>query len=159
MELVCTSWSPLQKYRQEMSHHQTFQIVLTCKSKPIITSQNEKIPHLVELPFDTVSLELLVGVITEHKGINGDHLTAQPTTLVPVQQSTSLLLHCTSYSSRAKVQCLSRGYWPCPYWQLILLCWECTVTMTFSCSNLHDMTHSIVETPKVRVQLPEWKAG
>ena len=75
-----------------------------------ITSQNEKTPHLVQLPLDTVCLELLVGVMTEHKGINGDHLTAQPTTLVPVQQSTSLLLHCTTYSSRANKKSLSRGY-------------------------------------------------
>ena len=38
-----------------------------------------------------------------------------------------------------------------------LLCEESHVGVTFSSSNFHDMTNSIIEVPGVGVQLPEWQ--
>ena len=41
-------------------------------------------------------------------------------------------------------------------WATWLLCRWSHVTITFGCSNFHDMTNCITEIPEVGIQLPEW---
>ena len=40
--------------------------------------------------------------------------------------------------------------------ECLFMCQSHDVKITFSCSNLWDMTYSIREIPKVGVQLPKW---